>query len=93
MIVTVEVIRGSFAFGGSFQCCAIDDENIRPAVVVIIENCDPGAGGLDDLLLGVHTAEHIHHREAGFGRNVLKVCESGACLRRLISLSEERDGK
>src|SRR5206468_2606287 len=44
VIVAKKVIGGFLALRKSFQSSAVDDENIGPAVVVVIEDGDTGAG-------------------------------------------------
>ena len=46
MIVVVKVIGGSFVRCKPFEVGSIDEENIGPSVVVIVEDCDTGSGGL-----------------------------------------------
>ena len=62
VIVVIQMVRGSLIGGEALQRCAIHDENVGPPVVVIIENGDAGSGCLDDVFLGVHSAENIGHR-------------------------------
>ncbi len=62
MIVMIQMVRGSLIGGEALQRCAIHDEDVGPSVVVIIENGDAGSGRLDDIFLGVHSAENICHR-------------------------------
>src|SRR5436305_9175033 len=42
----------------------IHNENVGPAVIVVIDDGDAAARGLDDVLLGVHTPVHILHGES-----------------------------
>src|SRR5467141_5006244 len=62
MIVVIQMIRRSLIGGEALQRCAIHDEDVGPSVVVIIENGDAGSSRLDDVFLGVHSAENICHR-------------------------------
>ena len=41
VIIMVEAIRRSLSRGKSFQPCAVDQEDIGPAVIVVIEDGDP----------------------------------------------------
>ena len=41
----------------SLECSAVHDENIRPAVVVVVEDGNSGTGGLDDVLFGIDSAK------------------------------------
>jgi len=73
VVVAIEMVGRYFARRESFERGAVDNENIRPAVVVVIENGNAGASGLDDVLLGVHTAEHVHHVEPGLLRDIFEI--------------------
>ena len=77
MIVAVEMVGGALARGKSLQRGAIDEKNIRPAIVVVIQDCNTGASGFDDVLLGVLPAEHVHPRQPGFLGDVGEV---GNCV-------------
>src|SRR2546429_2715114 len=57
VVVAIEVARRGFAGRQLFQCCAVDDKYVRPAVIVIIEDGDAGPGSLDDVFLLVFAAE------------------------------------
>ncbi len=73
VIVAIEMVRRSFAALGRFQRRAVHDEDVRPAIVVVVEDGDAGACGLDDVLLAVDAAEDLRHRESGFLGNVHEV--------------------
>ena len=53
VIVAVEVVGGRLPGGKSFELGAIDQEDVGPSVVVVVEDGDAGAGGFDDVLLCV----------------------------------------
>ena len=76
VIVVVQMIRRSVLGGTLVERGAIHNENVGPAVVVVIKNCDPGTGSLDNVLLRIHAAEDIGHRETSFFGNVLKIRET-----------------
>ena len=59
---------------------------IEESVVVVVDERDSAAGGLDDELLGLVTAVGEHLREPGFGRDVFK-------SRLVDTRQEERDGQ
>src|SRR5215472_16701661 len=67
------MIGGFFASGEALERRAVHQENIGPAVVVVIKDCHSGAGRLDDVLLRVHSAEHVLHVESGLLRNIGEV--------------------
>ncbi len=78
VIVVVEMIRRAVAGFRRFQGCTVDDEDVRPAIIVVIEDGDACSGCLDDVLLAVETAEDLRHREPGLPRDVNEVGD-GLC--------------
>lgn len=52
--------------GTRLQGCAIDDEDVGPAIIIEIENGHAGSGGLDDVFLGDLAAENHGRGQAGF---------------------------
>src|SRR6476661_7268165 len=99
------MIGWSFSCGKTLELCAIDDENVRPAVVVVIEDSYAGARSFDDVLLGVLSAKDIHHGQAGFlglvgevrdglgRRRTLAVSTMGACSKQNGSHRERCGGE
>jgi hypothetical protein len=79
VIVAVEMIGGSvlYVYGRAFELCTVDDEDVGPTVVVVIEDGDAGAGGFDDVLLCVAAAEDVRHRDARFFGDVEKLRQRG----------------
>src|SRR5581483_3794067 len=69
--------------------CAVDQEDVGPAVIVVIEDGDAGAGSLDNVLLGLESAKNVRGCQAGFVGNV---GEMGHGNSRLGSLAAERSG-
>ena len=78
VIVVIEMARGRFSRSGRVKAGAVDDENVGPAVVVVVEDGDTRSGGFDDVFLGVHAAE-----DYGIGK---------ACLFRDVGEMGERFG-
>ena len=66
VIVVVEVARRSSLGGRCVESGAVDNEDVRPAIVVVIEDGDAGSGGLDDVFLGVDAAKNFDDVEACF---------------------------
>ncbi len=60
-IVLEEMIGGPLAGGEAFEASAVDQENVEPAVVVVIVESDPAAGGFEEVFVLVLAAEN------GFG--------------------------
>src|SRR5256885_12095683 len=77
MIIAIKMVSGTLAGRKSFQRCTVDEENVRPAVVVVIEYRDTGAGGFNNVFLGVHSPEHVRHRESSLLGDIRKVSEFG----------------
>ncbi len=59
----------------------VDEEEIEPAVVVVVEQRDAGAGRLEQVPVRVHAAEHDAAGEAGVGPEQTEA-EAGAVVRR-----------
>src|SRR6266478_1214273 len=70
VIVAIQMADGSFARGKAGKCGSVYKKNIRPTIVVIIEDRHPGSGGFDNVFLGLHAAEDVLHRESGFLSNI-----------------------
>ena len=66
VIVAVKVVGGSLSGGKAFELRAVDDKDVGPSVIVVVEDGDAGAGGLDDVFLCIHAAEDVLRGEAGF---------------------------
>src|SRR6266849_3117468 len=73
VIVAVEMAGGRFAGGQAFQFRTVHNENIGPAVIVIIEDGHAGSRSLDDVFLRVFAAEDDRRGEASFLRDVGKM--------------------
>jgi hypothetical protein len=73
VIVVVQVIGGPLPSRRQFECRPVYHKNIRPAVVVIIEDRDSGAGRFDDVFLGIHAAKCVWFRQPGLRRFVDEV--------------------
>src|ERR1700722_560466 len=76
MIVAIQVVRRSLSGGKSLEPRSIHQKNIGPAVIVVIENRDPGPGGFNDVFLGVDSTENVLRGQPGFFGNIDEVCES-----------------
>src|SRR5271165_124972 len=57
VIVVVQVVGGGCAGGEAVERCAVDEEDVGPAVVVVVEDGHTGTGGLDDVFFGGGAAE------------------------------------
>ena len=66
MIVAIEMVGRSFPLGKTLESRAVDDEDVGPSVVVVIEDGNPGARRFNDVLLRILAAKHVHHRQSGF---------------------------
>ena len=77
MIVAVEMTGGGFALGSAFESGAIDEEDVGPAVVVVVEDGDASAGGFEDVFFGVDAAEYGFGGQAGLLGYVGEVGDAG----------------
>jgi len=72
-VVVVKEVICRASTGWLIQCGSIHDEDVWPAVVVVVENSYAGAGGLDDVFLRLFIAGDNLELQAGFFGDVLKV--------------------
>ena len=75
MIVVVEMAGGGFGSGKAFEGGAVNDEDVRPAVIIVIKDGDARSGSFNDVLLGVGTAGDDDVREASFFRDVGEISD------------------
>ena len=66
-MVVVEEVAGGLVSGCRFHGSAVDEEDVLPAVVIVVKDGDAGAGGLDDVALGVDASVYVGGGETGFG--------------------------
>src|SRR2546426_325283 len=52
-IVLVNAVRRLLAFRKAFQAPAVDEEQVRPSVIIEVEECHAAAGGLEQILIGL----------------------------------------
>src|SRR6185437_10984496 len=76
VIVAVKMVGWSFSRGKAGEGGAVDDEDVGPAIVVVVEDGDAGAGGLDDVLLGLQAAEDVLHGQSRLFGEVGKPCDA-----------------
>lgn len=69
-IVFEEVVCGFLARRKAFEACAVDEENVEPAVVVEIVEGDAAAGGFQQIFVLVFAAEGSFGIEARFARDI-----------------------
>ena len=62
-LVAIEMAGRLLAFRKSLQGRAVDDEGVEPAVVVVVERGDAGAGGLEQETIGANAAVDGRGRE------------------------------
>ncbi len=72
-IVLVEMIRRLLPLWKAFQSCSIDKKYVRPAIVVVIEDCNPAAGSFDDVFFVELRAGHVSRRQPCFCGDILEV--------------------
>src|SRR5580692_7181301 len=88
------MIGRSFASGQYIQLRAVHDENVRPAVVVIVKNRNAGSSSLNNVFFGGNAPKRIGHGQASSFRDVREVGKrfSGGILR-IIKRQNKREGK
>ena len=73
LVVAVEMIGRLLALRKSLKRGSVDEENVEPAVVVVIEQGDAAPRGLDDVFLLGLSARHVPRSQTCFGRDILKL--------------------
>ena len=86
-VVLVEAIGR--ARGRALQPRAAQDEQVEPAVVVVVEERHPAPDHLEDVALGVDAAVDDGVREAGLLRDVGEAGEEGAAGRHAARLGPD----
>ena len=71
------MIGGGLIGRKPFERRAVHDENIRPAVVIIVKVGHACSGCFDNVFLGVHSAEYVCRVQAGFFRDIHEIREVG----------------
>ena len=61
------------------QQVSVHDENIRPTVVVVIEDSHATSRGLDNVSLGFCPSIGVEHSNACLPGKILKPCRAGMC--------------
>jgi|SRR5580658_85799 hypothetical protein len=70
VIVVVQMAGGCLCGKRRVEACPVDDENIWPPIVVVIEDGDTRSRGFNDVFLRVHAAENYGGGKACFFRDV-----------------------
>ena len=73
MVVVIKVWGRSFVLGKSFNRRAVGKVNVRPSVVVVIENDGAVTGGLDDEFFMSVAAVYVEGAQAGLLCDVLEM--------------------
>ena len=80
-LVPVQLIHGRGVRWKSFEGRAVHEKQVEPAVLVVIDGRDAGAGGLEQVFVGRGTAEHRRAVEArGAGDVAERKTEPGRLL-------------
>ncbi len=66
VIVVVKMIRRRVSSSWTIESGPVNQENIRPTVVVVVENRNARAGGLDNVFLCFLPAEDVQRKQPGF---------------------------
>ena len=73
VIVTVEVVAGRCFVGGLLKPGSVHQKNVRPAVIIVVEDRYASASSFDDVLLGGDAAENFLHGKAGLFGDIREV--------------------
>src|ERR1700743_751569 len=71
----------------SVESAAIEQENVRPAVAVIVENGNAAACRFDDVLFGSCISIHVLHGQPGFWRDIYEPGRSRVTVIREIRVN------
>jgi len=94
VIVVIEVARRSFARYGGFERRAIHNENIRPAVIVVIEDSDARARCFDDVFFCGFAAENNRGGKPGFLRQIGEMRNRvGVCAQGISNANTQGTGR
>ena len=89
VIVVIQVASRTIPGREPLQRGAVHDKDVRPPVVVIIENSDACTSRFNDVFLDARSTENIHHRqpslfgvvrEIGYGSEILCFLRLCRCL-------------
>ena len=73
-IVPVEMGRGFLARGPfRVESCSVREVNVKPAVLVVIEECEPAAFGFNDVALVIGASPNVGDRQSGLLRDIDKL--------------------
>src|SRR5262245_17736143 len=72
-IIAIEVISGFLPLRETFESGAVDQENIEPAIVVVVEERDTTAGHLENKSLLSILPSHMPGCQSCPGRDILKL--------------------
>jgi len=73
VIVVIEMTHRGFVFRKPFDRRTVRQENIRPTIIVIIENDGAVARGFDNVFLPHITAVSIECHQTSLAGNILKM--------------------
>ena len=93
MIVAIQTIGRTLPGRKSFELRSVHQENIEPAVVVVIEERDSIAGGLNDVFLGIDATKDILRRESGSSLRCRRRLRSERLLRLSLVVQIAMDGR
>lgn len=78
VVVVMEEVTCGIAFRcGGVERGAINEEDVLPAVAVVVEDGNAGAGGLEDVALGFGASVDVMNEDAGLAGYVDEPCRGG----------------
>ena len=66
-------LAGGVLWRGPREARAVDQEDVRPPVVVVVDDGDAAAGGLEDVVLGPFAADDRARVEPGRGGEIAEI--------------------
>lgn len=90
MIVAIEMTRGGSCGRRRVEAGAVYDVNVRPTVVVVVEDGDAGSSGFKDVSLGVDASENHGLRKTSFFGHVCEMSKwFGIAFRELTGVRKK----
>src|ERR1700722_5959400 len=89
VVVAVEMVGGGPSVGKAFESGSIDEEDVRPSIVVVIEDGDAGPGGFDNVFFRGQAAENVGEGQSCLFGHVNEIDRGvgGPCRVRLLRTS------
>src|SRR6185437_10551383 len=90
-IVLVQAVRDARRI--TLQACTVENEQIHPAIVVVIDEGDASPNYLDDVTLGIETTVHSRFGQARLFRGISEMSVKGSSRRLAARLRLHSTGR